>query len=51
MSNKSAYEKLTGHGRVICEKCGKVIITCRCMECSGTLLYDVCDDCIQKVGE
>lgn len=45
MSNKSGYEKLVGHGRVICSKCGKVIISCKCFRCNGNVLYDVCDEC------
>lgn len=50
MSNKTAYKKLVGHGAVICEKCGKVIITCTCMECSKNISYDICDDC-EKLAE
>ena len=48
MSSKTAYEKLIGHGRVICEKCGKVIITCKCPKCSENILYDTCDECENK---
>ena len=45
MSTESARNLLHGHGRVLCRKCGKVIITCKCMDCSTNIQYDVCDDC------
>jgi hypothetical protein len=46
MSTQSAAKKLPcGHGRVMCRKCGKVIITCRCMGCSKNIQYDICDAC------
>jgi len=45
MSNETSYKKLNGHGKVICEKCKKVIITCKCFKCGDNILYDVCDDC------
>ena len=45
MSTKTAQEKLNGHGRVICSKCGKVIITCKCFQCGKNIVYDICDEC------
>lgn len=45
MSTESARKKLCGHGRVICKKCKAVIITCKCMECTKNIQYDICDDC------
>jgi len=45
MSTESAKKKMHGHGRVICRKCGKVIITCKCMECGKNIKYDTCDAC------
>ena len=45
MSTKTAEKKLIGHGRVVCEKCGKTIITCKCFRCSGDIKYDICDEC------
>ena len=51
MSNKSAIEKLHGHGRVICSECGEIIITCKCLKCSDNVMYDICDQCEKKKGE
>ncbi len=51
MSNKTARDKLSGHGRVICEECERVIVTCKCFKCSGNILYDVCDVCEQIVKQ
>jgi hypothetical protein len=45
MSNKSASLKHMGHGKVICSKCRKVIVSCRCIGCSDSIQYDVCDQC------
>ena len=45
MSTESARDKMVGHGRVICEKCGKVIITCKCFKCNRNIQYDTCDEC------
>jgi len=48
MSNKTAQAKMTGHGRVLCEKCKQIIITCKCRKCSENIMYDVCDACESK---
>lgn len=48
MSNESAAKKMSGHGRVICKKCKKVIISCRCFKCSEIIKYDTCDECEKK---
>jgi hypothetical protein len=55
MSNQSARSKLVGHGRVLCSNCGKVIVSCKCMECSKNIKHDLCDDCdkpkiIESIG-
>ena len=48
MSNETAQKKLTGHGKVICRICGKVITQCRCMKNCDTVYSDICDDCEEK---
>lgn len=45
MKDKDAVKLLSGHGRVVCEKCGKVIITCKCMDCGKNIIHVVCEDC------
>lgn len=45
---KKPQQELTGHGRVICKKCKKVIITCKCMKCSENVKYSICSDCSSK---
>ena len=51
MSNESAKKLMTGHGRVLCRKCEKVIITCKCMKCTENIQYDICDECEKKFEE
>jgi len=41
-------KKLTGHGRIICEKCGKLIASCRCIKSADNTYYDVCNECKSK---
>jgi hypothetical protein len=39
------------HNKVICEKCGIVILQCRCFEgCNNTIL-GICKECLEKEGE
>jgi hypothetical protein len=45
MSTETARNKMFGHGRVICKKCKKIIITCKCMKCCENIQYDICDEC------
>ena len=45
MSTETARKKLNGHGRVVCKKCEKVIISCRCMGWGEDIKYDICDSC------
>ena len=48
MSTESARRKLQGHGRVLCKECKKVIITCKCVNCSKITEFDICDECERK---
>lgn len=34
-----------GHGRVECEVCKKIVLSCRCMEAGKTVEYVVCPTC------
>jgi len=39
------------HRKVICKKCEKVILECRCMDCNKSIEYIVCDECREKDDE
>jgi hypothetical protein len=36
------------HGKTECKECGKVIMSCRCMEAHKEVTYVVCEDCKAK---
>jgi predicted RNA-binding Zn-ribbon protein involved in translation (DUF1610 family) len=33
------------HTKVVCSKCGKVIIQCRCIHDNQEVTYDICNEC------
>ena len=37
--------ELTGHGKIVCKKCGDVIAQCRCIEGHNNIEYSVCQKC------
>ena len=47
------YSKLiSGHGKVECSVCKKVLCSCRCFQCDGRVVETVCDECKdEKEGE
>lgn len=48
MKDKDAIKFLNGHGRVVCSVCGKVLITCKCMNCDKNIIYVTCEECDDK---
>ena len=36
---------LTGHGKIVCKECGKVISQCRCIDCDKTITESICEEC------
>ena len=36
---------LTGHGKIVCKKCGDVIAQCRCIENHNNIEYRICEKC------
>lgn len=45
MKNSDAIKLLSGHGRVVCEVCDKVLITCKCIKCGDNIIKVVCEEC------
>jgi hypothetical protein len=39
---------LTGHGQIVCEACGGVIVTCRCAAAHAVIAKGLCRDCRAK---
>jgi len=39
---------LTGHGKIVCKDCGKVIAQCRCIDCDKTVTESICDECVNR---
>ena len=40
---------MTGHIRIECKECGKVISQCRCMACDKVVEFGLCNDCKAKI--
>jgi len=38
-----------GHYKTICKECGTIISQCRCMACDKTIIYDTCNECLDKL--
>lgn len=50
--NKVQYPNATsGHSRLSCSNCEKVIAQCRCMQCDKNQYYTLCDDCKKLLEE
>lgn len=40
----SSESLFSGHGKLKCRSCGKVIMSCRCFQCND-VTYTICGDC------
>ena len=38
----------TGHETVMCQICGNIIRTCRCIDKNKTIRYEACEKCQEK---
>ena len=39
----------TGHGRVVCKKCEKVLTSCKCIKCADNVKEVMCEECEGEV--
>ena len=42
---ESKENNMSGHGKIVCSKCGVLIAQCRCIEGHNNIEYRVCDKC------